>query len=108
VARVSGQQYSSMTLTGMHSPMQLMQGHVTKYCITGIFWGVKFVSSEFLACSWKTIRGRGVLNHAPVLCSTVSWVKNFVVRVSTTKTLPPKKYPLYGMCVHAQMHGGSH
>ena len=57
------------------------------------------MSSEFLASSWKTFRGRGILNHHPVLCSAVSWVKNFVVRLSTmktTKTLPPEKYPLYG------------
>ena len=35
-------------------------------------WGKIFVSSEFLASSWKNFRGRGILNHTPVLCGTVS------------------------------------
>ena len=33
------------------------------------------MSSEFWANSWKTFRGRSILNHTPVLCGTVSWVK---------------------------------
>ena len=64
------------------------------YHIAGIFHGVKFfVSSEFLASSWKNFHGRSILNHTPVLCGTVSWVKKFVVRLSTmkiTKMSPPK------------------
>ena len=43
------------------------------------------MKSEFLASSWKKFRGRGILNHTPVLCDTVSWVKRFVVRLSTTE-----------------------
>ena len=43
---------------------------------SGYFGGVKiFMSSEFLASSWKNFHGRGILNHTPLLCSTVSWVK---------------------------------
>ena len=64
------------------------------------------MSSEFLASSWKKFRGRGILNHTPVLCGTVSWVKRFVVRLSTTKTtkiLSHKKYPLYGMFTNWQI-----
>ena len=68
------------------------------------------MSSEFWASSWKNFRGHGILNHTPVLCSTVFMDKNFVVRLSTTKTtkiLPPEKYPLYGMLVpnHCQSVG---
>ena len=48
----------------------------SRYHIADIFWGVKiFVSSEFLASSWKNFHGCGILNHTPVLCSTVLWVK---------------------------------
>ena len=69
------------------------------YRIVGIFQGGKmFVSSEFLASSWKNFHGCGTLNHTPVLCGTVLWVKIFVVRLSTTKLLPPEKYPLYSTC----------
>ena len=47
------------------------------YCIAGIFWGGKiFVTSEFLASSWKNFRGHGILNHTLVLCGTISWVKS--------------------------------
>ena len=34
-----------------------------------------FASSEFWASSWKDFRGRCILNHTPVLCGIVSWVK---------------------------------
>ena len=68
---------------------------------SGYFSGGKsFVSSEFLASSWKIFRGCGVLHHTPVLCGTVSEGKKFVVCFSTTKTtkiLPPVKYLLYSM-----------
>ena len=32
------------------------------------------MSGEVLASSWKKFRGRGILNHTPVLCGTISWV----------------------------------
>ena len=65
----------------------------------GYFSGGKiFVSSEFLASLWKYFRGRRILNHTRVLCGTVSWIINFMVRLNkkNTKILPSKKYPLYG------------
>ena len=80
----------------------------TYYRIAGIFRGRGkiFVSSEFWA---KFFRGPGTLNHTP---GTMWYIlvfvgKNFVVRFSTTKILPPEKYPLYGslngcMCVYVQ------
>ena len=75
---------------------------------SGYFWGGKiFVSSEVLASSWKNFHGCGILNHTPVLCGTVSWVKKFVVHLSTTKILPPEKYPLYGslyICMYMYIH----
>ena len=43
------------------------------------------MKSEFLASSWKNFRGCSILNHTLVLCGTVSWVKRFVVRLSTTE-----------------------
>ena len=44
---------------------------------SGYFSGSKiFVSSEFLASSWKNLFGRGKLNYTPVLCVTVLWVKS--------------------------------
>ena len=58
------------------------------------------MSSEFLASSWKTFRGRGTLNHTPGTMRYCFVGKYFVVRFSTTKTtkiLPPEKYPLYGI-----------
>ena len=33
------------------------------------------MSSEFLASSWRSVRGRVILSHTPVLYGTVSWVK---------------------------------
>ena len=70
------------------------------YCIAGIFGGGKiFVSSELLASSWKNFRGRGILNHTPVLCGTVSWVKISWFASQPRKPRifnPPEKYPLYG------------
>ena len=69
---------------------------------SGDYLGDKiFVSSEFLDSLWKNFRGHGILNRTPVLCGTVSWVKNFMVHLSTTTTtkiLPHEKYPLYGTC----------
>ena len=65
------------------------------------------MSSEYLASSWKIFRGRGTLNHTPILCGTVLWIKLFVVRLSTTKAtklLPPEKYPLYGIYTFIHMH----
>ena len=38
--------------------------------------GKIFVRSEFLASSWKNFRGCGILNHTPVHCGTVLWVKS--------------------------------
>jgi len=65
---------------------------------SGYFSGVKiFVSSEFLASSWKTFRGHGILNHVHPSTMQYCFVgKNFMVRLSTMKTtkiLPPEKIP---------------
>ena len=81
-------------------------------------WGKIFVSSEFLGSSWKNVRGCGILNHTPVLCGTVSWVKiswfasqprkprKFYPPKNTRYTVytgvprkfyPPEKYPIYGI-----------
>ena len=59
----------------------------------GYFSGGKiFVSSEILASLWKYFRGRGILNHTPVLCDTVSRVKNSWSRFASQprKFYPPK------------------
>ena len=49
---------------------------ISRIPYSGYFSGGKiFVSSEFLDSSWRNFRGRGILNHTPVLCGTVSWVK---------------------------------
>jgi len=53
--------------------------------------GKIFVSSEFLASSWKSFRGRGILNHTPVLCRTTSWVKISLFASQPRK--PRKFYP---------------
>ena len=48
------------------------------YRIVGILGGGGgkiFVNSEFLASLWKNFRGYSLLNHTPVLCGTVLWVK---------------------------------
>ena len=56
--------------------------YVVKY--QGPYWlpygryfsgGKIFVSSEFLASSWKNICGHGILNHTWVLCGSVLWIK---------------------------------
>ena len=49
------------------------------------------MSSEFLASSWKTFRGRDILNHTPVLCGTVSWVK--ILWFASQPRKPRKFYP---------------
>ena len=58
------------------------------------------MSSEFLASSWKKFRGHSILNHTPVLCGTVSWVKIswFVSQPrKPRKFYPPKntRYTVY-------------
>ena len=66
--------------------------HIIPY--SGYFWGGGkiFVSSKFLASSWKTFRGHGILNHTPVLCGTVSWVK--ISWYASQPRKPRKVYPL--------------
>jgi len=51
--------------------------------------GEIFLSSEFLASSWKNYHGRSILNHTPVLCSTVSWVK---ISWFTSQPRKPRKF----------------
>ena len=46
------------------------------------------MSSEFLASSWKKFRGRGILSHTWVLCST--WVKLLWFASQPRKPYPPK------------------
>ena len=59
---------------------------------SGYFFGGKiFVSSEFLASSWKNFRGHGILNHTQYYVVLFRG-KNFMVRLSSPKTmkiLPP-------------------
>ena len=53
-----------------------------------------FVNSEFLASSWKYFRGRGILNHTPLLCGTVTWVKKSrgsPLNHENNETLTPRK-----------------
>ena len=61
------------------------------------------MSSEFLASSWKNFHGRSILNHTPVLCGTVSWVKKFVVRLSTTKITKMSPLPPPPKCPHPSL-----
>jgi len=49
------------------------------------------VSSEFLASLRKNFRGRGILNHTPVLCDTVSWVQ--ITWFTSQPRKPRKFYP---------------
>ena len=57
--------------------------------------------SEFLASSWKNFRDHSILlKQYPGTLWYCFVGKNFVVRLSTTKTkkiLHPEKFPLYGM-----------
>ena len=77
---------------------------------SGYFSGGKiFVSSEFLASSWQNFRGRGILNHTPVLCGTVSWVKISWFASQPRKFYPPEKYPLYGTAAnHYLLYASKH
>ena len=57
---------------------------------SGYFSGDKiFVRSEFLPSSWKTFRGHSILNHTPVHCGTVSWVK---ISWFTSQPRKPRKF----------------
>ena len=49
------------------------------------------MSSKFLASLWKKFRGRGILDHTPVLCGTVSWVK--ISWYASEPRKPRKFYP---------------
>ena len=71
-----------MCMSTIHVHMYIFCMYVSVHCCishvpySGYFSGGKiFVSSEFLASSWNNFRGLGTLNHTPVLCGTVSWVK---------------------------------
>ena len=58
----------------MHTCMYIAEYNHIPY--SGYFSGGKsFVSSKVLASSWKNFHGRAILNHIPVLCGTISWVK---------------------------------
>ena len=57
---------------------------------SGYFSGGEiFMSSEFWASSGKTFCGRCILNHTPVLCDTVSWVK---ISWFTSQPRKPRKF----------------
>ena len=48
----------------------------------------------------ENFRGRGILNHTPVHCGTVLWVKISWFASQPRKPqkfYPPEKYPLYGI-----------
>ena len=71
--------------------------------------------SKFLASSWKNFHGRGILNHTPVHCGTVSWVKIswFASQPRKSQTFPPPKNTRYMVhtfviafcvCVHMCVH----
>ena len=63
-------------IVALHYTGLILQIPVKNIPCSGYFSGGKiFVSSEFLASSWKNVRGCGILNHTLVLCGTVSWVK---------------------------------
>ena len=75
---------------------------------SGYFSGGKiFVRSEFLASSWKKFRGCGILNHTPVHCGTVSWVK-ISLNHENHKNFTPRKIPairyLVAECVLVRAH----
>ena len=67
--------YMYIILLTVHALVCVLDLHVY-IPYSGYFSGGKiFVSNEFLASLWKNFRGHGILNHTPVLCGTVSWVK---------------------------------